>query len=94
MAATGCGSTKLESPATPRDGKTVFVAAGCGGCHTFAAAGADGKSGPNLDALRPRAAAVEAQVRDGGGGMPAYGKRLSAAEIAAVARFVESAAGR
>jgi mono/diheme cytochrome c family protein len=30
-------------------GKAVFASAGCGGCHTFKAAGSMGTTGPNLD---------------------------------------------
>ena len=30
-------------------GKSVFVDAGCGSCHTFAAAGTEAQVGPNLD---------------------------------------------
>ena len=30
-------------------GKAVFASAGCGSCHTVAAAGASGQVGPNLD---------------------------------------------
>ena len=30
-------------------GKAVFASAGCGGCHTLAAAGTSGNVGPNLD---------------------------------------------
>lgn len=30
-------------------GKAVFASAGCGSCHTLAAAGASGQVGPNLD---------------------------------------------
>src|SRR5690242_2613671 len=51
-------------------GARVWADAGCGGCHTLAAAGASGQGGPNLDQLRPSAAAVAAQVSSGGGGMP------------------------
>ena len=92
--ATGCGGASgIESPATPRDGKTVFTEY-CGGCHTLAAAGTDGGSGPNLDQLEPSAEAVAAQVRNGGGGMPAFSAKLSAAEIEAVADFVAAEAGR
>src|SRR5919201_5109152 len=29
-------------------GKTLFVANGCGGCHTYAPAGSKGNIGPNL----------------------------------------------
>lgn len=32
-------------------GKAVFTAQGCAACHTFKAAGATGKVGPNLDNL-------------------------------------------
>jgi cytochrome c oxidase subunit 2 len=33
----------------PAAGKTVFAQNGCGGCHTFKAAGSKGTVGPNLD---------------------------------------------
>jgi mono/diheme cytochrome c family protein len=33
----------------PAAGKAVFVSQNCGTCHTFSAAGATGKVGPNLD---------------------------------------------
>ncbi len=33
----------------PGAGKAVFIAQGCGACHTFKAAGATGKVGPDLD---------------------------------------------
>jgi cytochrome c oxidase subunit 2 len=33
------------------DAKGLFTEQGCGGCHTFAAAGASGTVGPNLDEL-------------------------------------------
>ncbi|MBI5310260.1 MAG: cytochrome c [Actinobacteria bacterium] len=87
--AAGCGGGGIESPATPRDGKTVFTEY-CGACHTLSAAGADGGAGPNLDDLKPERETVAAQVRDGGGGMPAFSNKLSAAEIDAVADFVAS----
>jgi cytochrome c oxidase subunit 2 len=32
-------------------GKQVFASNGCGGCHTYKAAGSNGKVGPNLDNL-------------------------------------------
>ena len=75
------------------DGASVFASAGCGSCHTLAAANATGAIGPNLDELRPGADAVAAVVTDGKGGMPAFAGRLSAAEIDAVADYVASAAG-
>jgi mono/diheme cytochrome c family protein len=33
----------------PAAGKSVFSAQGCGGCHTFSAAGTNASVGPNLD---------------------------------------------
>ncbi|MGH3063432.1 MAG: c-type cytochrome, partial [Gaiellaceae bacterium] len=62
-------------------------------CHTLAAAGSDGTTGPNLDDLMPDEETVEAQVRSGGGGMPAFEGQLSDAEIEAVATYVSESAG-
>jgi mono/diheme cytochrome c family protein len=43
-------ATTAEQPSgSPEAGKAVFQAQGCGGCHTFSAAGANGTVGPNLD---------------------------------------------
>ena len=70
------------------NGKKVFASAGCGGCHTFAAAGSTGTVGPNLDDASVDVDAAVQQVKNGGGGMPAFGDRLSDQEIADVAAFV------
>lgn len=88
----------------PKEGEAA-VAAGpgmeifttdCGACHTLAAAGTTGTTGPNLDSLAPSAAAVEHQVENGGGGMPAFGKEkiLTPKEIEEVSEFVASSAGK
>jgi len=69
-------------------GKAVFASAGCGGCHTLAAASSSGTIGPNLDDAKPTADTVEAIVTSGAGVMPSFKGRLSAAEIKAVAQFV------
>jgi cytochrome c oxidase subunit II len=58
----GCGGEKTVEPtgpvvgtlpkagkANPAAGKKVFADSGCAGCHTFQAAGATGKIGPDLD---------------------------------------------
>ena len=42
-------STTTSPTATSTAGKSVFTSAGCGSCHTLAAAGATGTIGPNLD---------------------------------------------
>ena len=80
--------------ATTAAGKQVFASAGCGGCHTLKDAGATGNVGPNLDQLKPSAAIVAHQVQVGGGAMPSFKSRLSAAQIAAVAAYVSSVAGK
>ena len=42
--------TTPEEPAgSPEAGRAVFESQGCGSCHTFAAAGTTGTTGPNLD---------------------------------------------
>ena len=50
---TGPGTTtQAQPPASkgdPAAGKGLFEAQGCGGCHTFSAAGASATIGPNLD---------------------------------------------
>lgn len=94
LAVAGCGGGGgIESPAEPRDGKTIFVEY-CGACHTLSAAGTDGGAGPNLDDLKPGRETVATQVRNGGGGMPAYSGKLSAAEIEVISKFVADNAGR
>ena len=75
-------------------GAAIFTSAGCGGCHTLAAAGSAGNVGPNLDDLKPDYAAVVKQVTNGGGGMPAYTDSLSEADILNVAAYVSQNAGK
>jgi mono/diheme cytochrome c family protein len=74
------------------DGEAVFKD-NCGSCHTLAAAGTSGTTGPNLDDLKPDEATVEQQVENGGGGMPAFAGQLSEEQIKAVASYVSSNAG-
>lgn len=75
-------------------GSGVFASAGCVTCHTLKAAGASGTVGPNLDQLRPSADTVRGIVQSGGGGMPSFSGKLSDAQIAAVATYVSTVAGR
>jgi mono/diheme cytochrome c family protein len=83
-----------ETAAPEADGREVFASAGCGNCHTLAAADATGASGPDLDDLSPDAASVEAVVKSGSGSMPSFEGDLSADEIKAVAQFVADNAGQ
>ena len=70
------------------NGETVFASAGCGGCHTFEAAGSSGSVGPNLDDASPSFDDAVEQVTNGGGTMPAFGDELSEQDIRDVAAFV------
>ena len=65
-----------------------LFASNCASCHTLAAAGATGTIGPNLDNSSIDAAAIEEQIRQGGGGMPAFEGQLSDEQIDALAKFV------
>ena len=47
----GGGTTTAAAAGDPVAGKVVFSANGCAACHTFKAAGASGKVGPDLDQL-------------------------------------------
>ena len=76
------------------DGAAIFKGAGCAGCHTLAAAGSTGTVGPNLDQLKPSTSVVAHQVMVGGGAMPAFQGKLTAAQIQAVAQYVSSSAGK
>ncbi len=86
------GDDKTSGTAVPTQaddpGKTVFADAGCGSCHTFAAAGSSGSVGPNLDTLQLDATRVSVAVTAGLGAMPSFKGRLSDRQIADVAAFV------
>ncbi len=77
----------------PTKGKAVFASAGCGNCHTLAAAHSTGTIGPNLDSLKPDYRAVTAQVTNGGAQMPSFKSSLSTQQIADVAAYVVSSTG-
>ena len=55
---------------------------------------ATGAVGPNLDDLKPSLARVAAQVTNGGTIMPSFKGSLTPAQIAAVAAYVSSVAGK
>jgi mono/diheme cytochrome c family protein len=87
------GAKKASATAAASSGEAIFLDAGCGGCHTLAAAGTSGGAGPNLDDLKPDVGTVETAVRSGTGSMPAFEGRLYDAEIEAVAEYVAGNAG-
>jgi cbb3-type cytochrome c oxidase subunit III len=73
--------------ASASDPKALFTS-NCAGCHTFAAAGTNGKVGPNLDQISPTEARIAEQIRNGGGGMPPFGGQLTDEQIQALAKYV------
>jgi len=75
-------------------GKTVFDSAGCSACHTLADANATGRVGPSLDSARPSASLVVERVTNGKGLMRPFRGTLTEAQIADVAAYVSSVAGK
>ena len=69
------------------DPKSLF-ATNCGSCHVLEKAGTSGTVGPNLDQSKPTFERAFEQIRTGGGGMPAFGDRLTDEQIRALARYV------
>jgi cytochrome c553 len=74
-------------------GEQIFASAGCGSCHTLAAAGTNGTVGPNLDDAKPPASLVVERVTNGKGAMPSFKDQLSEQQIQDVAAFVAESAG-
>jgi uncharacterized cupredoxin-like copper-binding protein len=74
----------------PADGASVFSSAGCGSCHTLAAAGSTGVIGPPLDGLANQLtqALIVQQVTNGGMTMPSFANSLTASQINDVAAYV------
>jgi mono/diheme cytochrome c family protein len=92
------GSFTPAATSTPHgsgnaNGASLFTQ-NCASCHTLAAAHAKGTVGPDLDQLKPSKAVVVRQVTNGGGGMPAFGGRLSTEQIDAIAAYVAGASRR
>ena len=77
-------------------GRLIFTEAAqpqCALCHVLADAEAEGKVGPNLDALKPDVDRVRAAVTSGVGIMPAFEGILSEDEIETVSAYVAEVAG-
>jgi mono/diheme cytochrome c family protein len=88
-------STTPTAKGDPAAGKQVFLSvAACGGCHTLSDAGSTGNVGPNLDDVKPTYDKVVTQVTNGGGAMPAFKGTLTPQQIADVAAYVSSVAGK
>jgi ubiquinol-cytochrome c reductase cytochrome b subunit len=75
-------------------GALVFQNKQCRNCHALGGVG--GERGPALDAVATRLTRDEMvrQVIQGGGNMPAYGKKLTPAEVDALVAFMQTLAPR
>ena len=93
-AETNPGNPQPGADADVVAGKEVFESAGCVGCHTLADAGATGTVGPNLDEAKPPASLVVDRVTNGKGVMPSFSGQLTPKQIADVAAYVSSVAGK
>ena len=78
---------------TATDGAEIFAQAGCGSCHTLAAADSTGTIGPNLDETQPSVELAVDRVTNGSGAMPSFAGELSEEQIQAVADYVAQNAG-
>lgn len=93
-ATTEAATTAAASEGDATAGAAIFQSAGCGGCHTLAAAGSAGAVGPNLDEAMPDYALVINRVTNGMGAMPPYSGQLSEDDIKNVAAYVSQSAGK
>jgi mono/diheme cytochrome c family protein len=84
---TGGTTTSGGAAAGDAQAKSLFTA-NCAACHTFAAAGSSGTVGPDLDQSTKNLAAIEQQIRRGGGGMPPFAGTLTDAQIKALAKWI------
>jgi mono/diheme cytochrome c family protein len=88
-------TTEPTAEGDPVAGKEVFLgASACGGCHTLADAGSGGAVGPNFDESMPSYELALDRVTNGQGGMPAFSASLTEQQIADVAAYVSSVAGK
>jgi mono/diheme cytochrome c family protein len=69
------------------DPKSIFTS-NCGSCHVLADAETSGTIGPNLDESKPSSDRAFTQIKNGGGGMPAFGGRLTDQQIRDLARYI------
>ncbi len=104
----GGGEEEGGGGAAAADGETLFAEAQpttCKSCHTLAAAGATGTTGPNLDEVVPDMSEEEvrqsildpdAEVTEGfaPGLMPRYGDSLSEEQVDALVQYLMEVAGQ
>lgn len=85
----GCANGRPSHSQLLREGRLVFVNAGCGVCHTLASVHARGGVGPDFDTSEQlNREQIGIQLDYGGGGMPAFRGRLTGRQREAVIEFV------
>jgi mono/diheme cytochrome c family protein len=86
------GATPASAQDDPGDlgeGLEIYGSQGCAGCHgTDGAGSAAGRSLIDIAVEQPDRAVHLASVTNGKGSMPAYGSRLTEAEVSAVVSYV------
>jgi mono/diheme cytochrome c family protein len=88
-AVTGCGDHPTSKRELLGQGRRVFVSAGCGACHTVAAAHTHGRIGPDFDTSEQLTRTqILLQINAGGGSMPSFRDSLTAQQKNAVTEFV------
>lgn len=88
VALVSCGGADGSAAGDAVNGKRLFAAKGCGGCHTFAAAGSSGTVGPDLDAALPSPRTVVRQLSGPVGLMPSFADKLTDKQRRDLAAFV------
>ena len=80
--------TAGQAAVTPLDGATLFHERGCEYCHGAGAVGT--AKGPSLLGVgkRLKPAAIQHQIHEGGGGMPAFAEALAPAEIDELVKYL------
>ncbi len=76
-----------DVPAAPIDGQAIYES-NCTRCHASDGSGGRGPSLQGIAAEQPDQSAGIAQTTGGGGGMPAFGERLTAEEIQATIDYI------
>ncbi len=92
-------STSGEIEGDPREGQIVYIEQGCSNCHNLkdtqsGEIGRGGVIGPDLDEAKPSYDLVVERVTNGKGQMPAFESALTPLDIANIAAYVSSVAGK
>jgi mono/diheme cytochrome c family protein len=71
------------------DGRSIFVRAGCGACHTVASAHTSGQIGPDFDTSEQlNRSQILTEIDAGANGMPSFQDRLTPRQKRAVIEFI------